>query len=226
MAKDYEFTRTRVGKEDEWYKPDRANYVQKVGRPGWAGTAGYEKYDFDKSETAYRRDMREYKEKKQGLKDGTYKYKDNTQGAMEKLRDSGIEADVARAFGSAAGIKVINSLEDARGILNQFGRAQGDYVDEQIKNLNKGGNEEGDSDKDQTPGKNWYDYYAGTEGNENVNANAGFYNYQHGQAFSSAQDKLSSKVQEIASDKDAVAKGKAKQGQYVLKNLGSGTYQS
>ena len=133
MAKDYEFKRTRIGKEDDWDKPDPADYRQKVGRPGWAGTGDYENYDYNKSHIKYRQDLRDYKEKKKALKEGTYKYKDNTEGAIEKLRDSGIEPDIARAYASAAGIKVINSQEDARGILNQFGRAQGDYVDDQLK---------------------------------------------------------------------------------------------
>ena len=148
--KDYEFTRTRIGKEDPWYKPDPADYRQKVGRPGMAGIGGYERYDYNKSYSKYRSDFKAYKEKKKALKAGTYKYKDNTKGAIERLRDNGIDPVVARAFGSAAGIKVINSQEDARGILNQFGRAQGDYTDEQIKKHLNNNKSDGSS---QTPNK-------------------------------------------------------------------------
>ena len=221
MAKDYEYTRTRIGKEDPWYKPDPADYRQKVGRPGMAGIGDYDDYNPKKTYSQYRQDYKEYKEKKKALKAGTYEYEDSTSGAMEKLRDSGIESDVARAYGSAAGIKVINSLEDARGILNQIGRSQGDYTDQQIKKLRNEMEDDKDKGDSESESQNmtWNEYL---ENSDTQKATEGFSD----SAKAGAQNMLSGAVKRVASDKDTMDRGKAKQGQYVLSNLGSGSYNS
>ena len=140
---------------------------------------------------------------------------------MEKLRDSGMEADVARAYGSAAGIKVINSLEDAKGILNQFGRSQGDYTDQQIKKLRNEMEKEEDTGSSEPESQNmtWNEYM---ENSDTQKATEGFSD----SAKAGAQNMLSSAVKRVASDKDTMDRGKAKQGQYVLSNLGSSSYNS
>lgn len=155
MSKDkFSPTRTRVGKGNAFesrFDPD--NY-KRSGRPGMPGTGdvdtaarnadmakaaatdewmskpvGYYGNDYYTKRQQYLHD----KKKKKAMKDGSYEYKDNANGALEKLYDAGIGYDSAVAYGSARGIKVINSLSDAEAIIDQMGRAQGDYTDAAIK---------------------------------------------------------------------------------------------
>ena len=152
-----EYTRTRIGKGGDFAARFNPRNYEKSGRPGMPGTGDVDSAarNADMAQAAatgewmdptkyygndpYSREARYAhqmaKQKKKALKEGTYEYKDNAKGALEKLYDSGMGYDSAISYGTARGIKTINSLSDADAILNQRAEAQGSYTDEQIAKM-------------------------------------------------------------------------------------------
>ena len=138
-----DYSRTRVGKGGDFAARFNPRNYEKSGRPGmpgsgdvdtaarnadmaqaaatgaWMDSSNYYGNDPYSREAKYAQHIAKQKKK------GEYEYKDNAKGALEKLYDNGMGDDSAIAFGSARGIKSINSLSDADAILDQFKMAQG-----------------------------------------------------------------------------------------------------
>ena len=124
-----------------------ADMARAAATDGWMDSTNYygnDPYSIDARYSSFKA-----KQKKKALKDGSYEYKDNAKGALEKLYDLGYGYDSAIQRATAAGIKKIDSLNDVDAIVGY----------EESKFGSK------DKDKDKKP-------YVTPEGPENIHRKA------------------------------------------------------